>query len=137
VSLAGLPTLDALLNATSAALVTAGWVLIRRGHRGAHRACMLAAIASSAVFLVCYLVYHYHHGSTRFEGPGAVRAVYLAILLSHTVLAAAVPPLVLVTATRALRGRFDRHRAIALYTLPVWLWVSVSGVVVYWMLYRL
>jgi uncharacterized membrane protein YozB (DUF420 family) len=132
-----LPTVNAALNATSAALLLAGWWLVRRGHRRAHRAAMLAALATSSAFLVSYVVYHVEVGSVRFTGEGPVRAVYFAILISHTVLAAAILPLVLVTVTRALRGRFEPHRAVARYTLPLWLWVSVSGVVVYWMLYRL
>jgi len=132
-----LPTLNAVLNATSACLLTAGFVLIRRGRREAHRAAMLAAVATSALFLVCYLVYHARVGSVRFTGEGAIRTAYFGVLISHTVLAAAIVPLVLVTLARALRGRFDTHRAIARVTLPLWVWVSVSGVVVYWMLYRL
>lgn len=132
-----LPTLNALLNATAALLLLTGWWLIRRKKREAHRRVMLAAVATSVLFLASYLVYHYEVGSVRFQGEGAVRVVYLAILLSHTVLAAAIVPMVLVTLARALRGRFDAHKAIARYTLPVWIWVSVSGVVVYWMLYRL
>ncbi len=132
-----LPTLNALLNATAALLLVAGWWLIRRKKRDAHQRVMLAAVATSVLFLASYLVYHYEVGSVRFQGEGAVRVVYLAILLSHTVLAAAIVPMVLVTLARALRGRFDAHKAIARYTLPVWIWVSVSGVVVYWMLYRL
>ena len=132
-----LPTLNALLNATAALLLLAGWWLIRRKRSDAHRRVMLAAVATSVLFLASYLVYHYEVGSVRFEGQGAVRVAYLAILLSHTVLAAAIVPMVLVTLARALRGRFEAHRAIARYTLPVWIWVSVSGVVVYWMLYRL
>lgn len=136
-SRADLPTLNACLNATSAGLLVLGWWLIRNRRRQAHRACMLAALASSALFLVSYLVYHFQVGSVRFAGTGSLRAVYFAVLLSHTVLAAAIVPLVLLTASRALRGLFDRHRAVARYTLPLWLWVSVSGVLVYWMLYRL
>lgn len=132
-----LPTLNALLNATAALLLLAGWWLIRRKRRDAHRRVMLAAVATSVLFLASYLVYHYEVGSVRFQGPGAVRVAYLSILLSHTVLAAAIVPMVLVTLARALRGRFEAHRAIARYTLPAWIWVSVSGVVVYWMLYRL
>ena len=132
-----LPTLNALLNATAALLLLAGWWLIRRKRSDAHRRVMLAAVSTSVLFLASYLVYHYEVGSVRFQGQGAVRAAYLAILLSHTVLAAAIVPMVLVTLARALRGRFEAHRAIARYTLPVWIWVSVSGVVVYWMLYRL
>jgi uncharacterized membrane protein YozB (DUF420 family) len=137
VTVRDLPTLNALLNATAALLLLAGWWLIRRKKRDAHRRVMLAAVATSVLFLASYLVYHFDVGSVRFQGHGAVRAAYLAILLSHTVLAAAIVPMVLVTLARALRGRFEAHRAIARYTLPVWIWVSVSGVVVYWMLYRL
>ena len=132
-----LPTLNAVLNAASAFLLVAGWALVRRGRRDAHRLAMLGALATSAAFLASYLVYHFQVGSVRFTGRGAIRAVYFAVLLSHTVLAAAIVPLVLVTVARALRGRFDAHRAVARYALPLWLWVSVSGVVVYWMLYRM
>ena len=136
-SLADLPTLNACLNATTAGLLLLGWWRIRNGRRAAHRAAMLAALTTSALFLVSYLVYHFQVGSVRFPGKGWLRGVYLTVLFSHTVLAAAIVPLVLLTASRALRGLFDRHRAVARYTLPLWLWVSVSGVVVYWMLYRL
>jgi uncharacterized membrane protein YozB (DUF420 family) len=132
-----LPTLNAGLNAASFALLLAGWWLVRRGRRDAHRRAMLTALATSALFLVSYLVYHARVGSVRFTGEGPLRALYLAILVSHTVLAAAIVPLVLVTVTRGLRGRFHAHRALARYTLPLWLWVSASGVAVYWMLYRL
>jgi uncharacterized membrane protein YozB (DUF420 family) len=132
-----LPVLNAVLNATAAVLLVTGFALIRRGRKRAHRRVMLAAFAVSIVFLTSYLVYHAQVGSVRFRGTGALRAAYLTILFTHTVLAAAVPPLALVTLSRALRGRFDRHRAIARWTLPVWLYVSVTGVVVYWMLYRL
>jgi uncharacterized membrane protein YozB (DUF420 family) len=137
VTLADLPTLNAVLNATSALLLFAGWRLIRHERRDAHRLAMLAAVTTSALFLVSYLTYHYEVGSVRFQGQGPVRAVYFALLISHTVLAAAIVPLVLVTLARALRGRFEAHRALARYTLPLWIWVSVSGVAVYWMLYRL
>jgi uncharacterized membrane protein YozB (DUF420 family) len=137
VSTRDLPTLNAALNATTAVLLLTGWWLIRRGRKQAHRVAMLAAVATSALFLASYLVYHFEVGSVRFRGQGALRAVYLAILASHTVLAAAIVPLVLVTLTRALRGRFDAHRRLGRVTLPLWLWVSVTGVVVYWMLYRL
>ena len=130
-----LPTLNAVLNAACVFLLVTGWVLVRRGRHHAHRVAMLGALAASAAFLASYLVYHFQVGSVRFAGRGAIRAVYLAVLLSHTVLAAAIVPLVLVTVARALRGRFEAHRALARYTLPLWLWVSVSGVVVYWMLY--
>ncbi len=132
-----LPELNAVLNTASAVLLLGGWWLIRHGRRRAHRAAMLAALATSTLFLVSYLAYHSKVGSVRFTGEGAIRAVYLSILLSHTVLAVAIVPLVLVTVARALRGRFEAHRSLARYTLPLWLFVSVSGVVVYWMLYRL
>ena len=132
-----LPTLNAVLNATSALLLLWGWLLIRRGRREAHRRVMIAALCSSSLFLVSYLVYHAQVGSVRFTGQGPVRTLYFAILISHTVLAVAIVPLVLVTVTRALRGRFDQHRRIARVTLPLWAYVSVTGVVVYWMLYRL
>lgn len=136
-SVRDLPTINALLNAAAALLLLAGWWFIRRKRREAHRRAMLAAVTTSALFLASYLVYHYEVGSVRFQGRGAVRAVYFAVLVSHTVLAVAIVPLVLLTLARALRGRFDAHRALARYTLPAWIWVSVSGVVVYWMLYRL
>jgi uncharacterized membrane protein YozB (DUF420 family) len=130
------PGLNASLNALTAALLLTGWLLIRRGRRAAHRAVMLAALGTSAVFLASYLWYHAHAGTTRFPGTGAARTVYLAVLLTHTVLAAAVPPLALITLVRALRERFDAHRALARWTLPIWLYVSVTGVAVYWLLYR-
>jgi uncharacterized membrane protein YozB (DUF420 family) len=137
VSLRDLPTLNAVLNATSALLLFVGWRLIRRGRQDAHRRAMLAAVTTSSLFLVSYLVYHFEVGSVRFQGQGPVRLAYFALLVSHTVLAAAILPLVLVTLSRALRGRFAAHRALARHTLPLWIWVSVSGVAVYWMLYRL
>jgi uncharacterized membrane protein YozB (DUF420 family) len=133
----GLPTLNALLNATSTLLLTVGFLLIRRRRRRAHRLVMLAAVTTSALFLVSYLTYHARVGSVRFAGGGPIRTVYFAVLISHTVLAALIVPLATVTLGRALRGRFPAHRAIARVTLPLWLWVSVSGVVVYWMVYRL
>jgi uncharacterized membrane protein YozB (DUF420 family) len=131
-----LPTLNASLNAVTATLLVTGWVLIRRGRRSAHRAAMAAALVTSAAFLTSYLVYHAHAGSVRFPGQGWVRPLYFTVLISHTVLAAAIVPLVLVTVIRALRHRFDRHRALARWTLPTWLYVSVTGVVIYWLLYR-
>lgn len=132
-----LPTLNAALNATSAALLLCGWLLIRRGRRQAHRRVMLAALGCSALFLVSYLVYHAQVGSVRFQGRGPIRTVYFAILISHTILATAIVPLVAVTVARALRGSFDLHRRIARLTLPAWAYVSVTGVAVYWMLYRM
>jgi uncharacterized membrane protein YozB (DUF420 family) len=132
-----LPALNACLNATSAGLLATGYVLIRRGHRAAHKRVMLAALASSAVFLTSYLVYHAQVGSVRFRGQGPVRTLYFTILLTHTVLAVVIVPLVGMTLMPALRGRFDRHRRLARITLPLWAYVSVTGVVIYWMLYRL
>ena len=132
-----LPTLNAVLNALAAGFLLWGVVLIRQGRRDAHRRAMLAAVACSALFLVSYLAYHAQVGSVRFARTGPIRAVYLGILLTHTVLAVAILPLVLVTLRRALRQDFARHRGLARVTLPLWAYVSVTGVVVYWMLYRL
>jgi uncharacterized membrane protein YozB (DUF420 family) len=132
-----LPTLNAMLNATSGILLTIGFLFIRRRNVQAHRACMIAALVSSSLFLISYLVYHYYAGGTRFAGTGAARLIYFIILTTHTILAAVIVPFVLVTATRALRGQFDRHRRVARWTLPMWLYVSVTGVVVYLMLYHL
>ena len=136
-TLRDLPALNAALNAAAAVALLVGFVLIRRGNWRAHRVAMITALALSTAFLTSYLVYHAQVGSVRFQGQGAVRTLYLTILATHTVLAAAVPVLAIVTLSRALRRRFDRHRAIARWTLPIWLYVSVTGVVVYWMLYRL
>ncbi len=132
-----LPALNAALNGTAAVLLVWGFTLIRRGRKRTHRNVMLAAFAVSCLFLASYLIYHAQVGTVRFSGTGPVRAVYLTILATHTLLAAAVPVLAVITLSRALRGRFDRHRAIARWTLPIWLYVSVTGVVVYWMLYRM
>ena len=132
-----LPTLNASLNAISAAFLVVGYIFIRCRQISAHRASMLAAFGCSVLFLISYLYYHSQVGSMRFQGTGTIRTFYLAILASHSILAAAVPFLALITLVRALRQRFDRHRAIARWTLPIWLYVSVTGVVVYWMLYRM
>ncbi len=132
-----LPALNAVLNAGAAVLLVWGYTLIRRKRVQSHRKVMLAAFAASCLFLVSYLVYHARVGTVRFQGTGALRAVYLTILATHTVLAAAVPPLAIVTLSRGLTARYDRHRRIARWTLPIWLYVSVTGVVVYLMLYRL
>jgi uncharacterized membrane protein YozB (DUF420 family) len=132
-----LPTLNAALNTTSAVLLFAGWRLIRAGRRDAHRACMIAALATSTLFLVSYLVYHFQVGSVRYTGQGPLRTLYFAILLSHTVLAVVNVPLVLITATRAFRERFAAHKQIARWALPIWFYVSVTGVVIYLMLYGL
>ena len=154
-----IPTIDAALNTTSAVLIGSGYIFIRRRNIPAHKACMIAAtveagakaaadvdfsdvrgqehVKRAVLFLACYLTYHYFHGTTHFAGEGLVRSIYLSILASHTVLAAVIVPLVIVTLYRALSGRFDKHRRIARWTLPIWLYVSVTGVVVYWMLYHL
>ena len=136
-SVADLPALNASLNGVAAFFLVAGYVFIRRRQIPAHRASMLAAVAASALFLISYIVYHANAGSKPFTGTGPVRAVYFFILVTHIVLAAAIVPMVLTTLTRALRERFDRHVTIARRTLPLWLYVSVTGVVIYVMLYKL
>jgi uncharacterized membrane protein YozB (DUF420 family) len=132
-----LPALNASLNATSAVLLLIGYALIRARRLTAHRNVMIAALACSTLFLISYLTYHAQVGSVRFPGTGAARTLYLTILLTHTVLAAAVPVLAIITVSRAWRRRWPRHVAIARWTLPIWLYVSVTGVVVYWMLYQM
>ena len=132
-----LPTVNAILNATSAVLLVWGYLLIRRKRIDTHRKVMQTAFATSCLFLVCYLVYHAQVGSVRFQGSGTIRAIYLTILATHTVLAATVPVLAIITLRRGLAGKYDRHRRIARWTLPIWLYVSVTGVVVYLMLYHL
>jgi putative membrane protein len=132
-----LPTVNAALNGVCALLLAIGFVLIRRRRVAAHRVCMQAAFAVSVLFLISYLVYHAQVGSVPFQGQGWVRAVYFTILISHTALAALVPPLGLATLILGLRAKYARHRRLARWTLPIWLYVSVTGVVVYWMLYRL
>ena len=137
IALSDLPGVNAALNTASALLLAAGYLFIRNGRVAAHRRCMLTALLTSTLFLTSYLVYHANVGSVPFRGQGWIRAVYFTILISHTILAAAIVPLVLVTVTRALRRSFERHKRIARWTLPLWLYVSVTGVIVYWMLYRL
>jgi uncharacterized membrane protein YozB (DUF420 family) len=132
-----LPAVNAALNATAATLLVIGYTLIRRGRIRQHRAVMLAAFATSILFLISYVVYHAHAGSRPFPGRGPIRGVYFAILITHIILAAAIVPMALITLSRALRERFDRHKAIARWTLPIWLYVSVTGVIVYLMLYQM
>ena len=132
-----LPALNAVLNATSAALLVWGYTLIRRKRVGAHRRVMVTAFSVSVLFLVSYLIYHAQVGSVRFSGTGPVRTLYLSILLTHTVLAAAVPFLAVASLVRGWKGNIEKHRKIARWTLPIWLYVSVTGVVVYLMLYHL
>lgn len=134
---ASLPHLNAVLNSASAILLVTGYYFIRQRNITMHRRCMLAALCTSALFLASYLAYHFEVGSVHFQAQGWVRIVYFTILISHTVLATAIVPLVIITVVRALRERFERHRAIARWTLPLWIYVSVTGVVVYWMLYQL
>jgi uncharacterized membrane protein YozB (DUF420 family) len=132
-----LPLVNATLNALATMCLLTGYVLIRRGDRARHRLAMLAALVMSALFLTSYVIYHANAGSRPFDGTGPIRLVYFVILVTHVVLAIAIVPLVLVTVTRALRGRFEAHRRLARWTFPIWLYVSVTGVVVYVMLYRL
>jgi putative membrane protein len=137
ISITDLPTLNAALNSLSAVFLFTGYLFIRSRNQNAHRACMLVAFACSILFLISYLIYHYQVGSVTFKGQGWIRPTYFTVLLTHTVLAVVVVPLALVTLSRALRERFAAHQRIARWTLPIWLYVSVTGVVVYWMLYQL
>jgi uncharacterized membrane protein YozB (DUF420 family) len=137
-----LPTLNAILNATSGILIVAGFIMIRNKRVSAHRACMIAAVVTSTLFLISYITYHTYHyyhgvGVTRFVGTGASRPIYFTILTTHTFLAVVTVPLVLVTLSRAIKNQFARHMRIARWTFPIWLYVSVTGVVVYLMLYHI
>jgi uncharacterized membrane protein YozB (DUF420 family) len=136
VSVHDLPAVNASLNALSGILLFVGYLLIRSGRRDQHRACMIAAFVTSSVFLACYLIYHAQVGSVRFTREGFVRPLYFTILITHVILAAAVLPLALVTLSRGLKARYRQHRAIARWTLPIWLYVSVTGVLVYVLLYQ-
>ncbi len=137
IPLSYLPSVNAGLNSVSAILLLCGYLFIRRKRIVAHRFCMLSACFTSALFLVSYLIYHYCVGSVPFKVEGWIRPIYFSVLISHTILAAAIVPLALITLVRALKGNFERHRRIARWTLPNWLYVSVTGVIVYWMLYWL
>lgn len=132
-----LPHLNACLNASSFLLLTSGYFFIRRKRVTAHRNCQVAALSASVLFLISYLTYHAHHGVTRFAGQGIARPIYFTILTTHTFLAAVIVPFVIITVRRAKRGEFQRHKRIARVTLPMWLYVSITGVVVYLMLYHL
>jgi putative membrane protein len=136
-SISDLPTLNAILNSISAVLLAIGFLFIRNKNIKAHRACMIGAFATSTLFLISYLIYHYNHGATSFPGQGISRLIYFTVLITHTILAAAIVPMIFITFSRAFRERFDRHRKIARWTLPLWLYVSVTGVFVYLMLYHL
>jgi uncharacterized membrane protein YozB (DUF420 family) len=132
-----LPTVNASLNALSGVFLLVGYVLIRRRRIAAHRTAMLAAFTSSTLFLISYLFYHWHAGSRPFTGHGAIRYVYFAVLISHIILAAAILPMAIMTLSRGLRGRYVEHKRIARWTFPVWMYVSVTGVIVYVMLYQM
>jgi putative membrane protein len=137
ISAAELPTVNAALNSLSGAFLTLGFIFIKSKNIKAHKACMLSAFASSSLFLISYLVYHYQVGSVPFKGQGPIRILYFTILLTHTVLAVVVVPMALITLFRALKENFAGHRRVARWTFPIWLYVSVTGVLVYVMLYRL
>jgi uncharacterized membrane protein YozB (DUF420 family) len=136
-SFTDLPAINATLNSLAALLLITGWVLIRRGDRVLHQRVMIAAFTVSVLFLISYLVYHSQVGSVRYQRTGPIRTVYFSILLTHTVLAAAVPFLAVISLYRGWRGRYLEHKRISRWTLPIWLYVSVTGVAVYWMLYRM
>ena len=132
-----LPALNATLNATSFVLLTAGWFLITSGRRQAHKWCMIAALVMSAAFLTSYVVYHLQVGSVPFQKTGWIRTLYFLVLIPHVILAVAIVPMILITVSRALSNKFDQHKKIAKITLPLWLYVSVTGVIVYLMLYQM
>jgi putative membrane protein len=132
-----LPALNATLNAISTILLVTGWVFIKRGDRRKHKACMIAALVTSTLFLTSYVIYHAQVGSVPFKGTGMVRTIYFLVLIPHVILAAAIVPPVLITASRGLTAKYDKHRRIARWTLPLWLYVSVTGVIVYVMLYQM
>jgi len=136
-SISDLPVVNASLNGLSAILLMAGYIFIRRKNQAAHMKCMISAVVTSTIFLACYLTYHAYAGATRFRNPAWFRPIYLTLLLTHTVLAISVVPLVIITLSRALRARFDRHKKIARWTWPIWMYVSVTGVLIYFLLYQI
>lgn len=136
-SISDLPIVNATLNAISSVWLAGGYIFIRQKKKSAHRFCMLGALTTSTLFLISYLTYHYYAGSKPFTGSGTIRTVYFTILLTHTILAVAIVPLALITLSRALKERFDKHKRIARWTLPLWFYVSVTGVVIYLMLYQM
>jgi uncharacterized membrane protein YozB (DUF420 family) len=142
-SIYNLPAVNASLNGLSAVFLTLGFIFVKRGNKIAHRNCMISAFVTSCIFLVCYITYHsylavvLHRGPTRFENPLWFRPIYLTILLTHTILAIAIVPMILITLSRALREKFDAHKKIARWTWPLWMYVSVTGVVVYLLLYQI
>ena len=136
-SVTDLPALNAALNASSTVLLVTGYLFIRRGDRRKHKACMIAALVMSALFLTSYVIYHAQVGSVPFKRTGWIRMVYFAVLIPHVILAAAIVPPILITVSRGLSAKYDKHRRIARWTLPLWLYVSVTGVIVYLMLYQM
>ncbi len=136
-SVSDLPAVNATLNAISTVLLITGWVLIKRGERKRHEQVMLAAVLTSTLFLISYVIYHWQVGSVPFKGTGWIRTVYFAVLIPHVILAAVIVPPVLITVSRGLSKKYDKHRRIARWTLPLWLYVSVTGVIVYLMLYQM
>ena len=136
-SVTDLPALNASLNAISTVLLVTGYVFIRRRERQKHKACMIAALVTSALFLTSYVIYHAQVGSVPFKGTGWIRTLYFVVLIPHVILAAAIVPPILITVSRALSAKYDKHRRIARWTLPLWLYVSVTGVIVYLMLYQM
>ena len=136
IEISDLPALNATLNGISAIRLTAGYISIRRGRQALHKKCMLAALVASTAFLTSYVIYHAHTGSRPFSGRGGVRIAYFSILITHVVLAATILPLALTTTARGLRAQYTRHVKVARWTLPIWLYVSVTGVVIYVLLYR-
>jgi uncharacterized membrane protein YozB (DUF420 family) len=137
IQISDLPAVNATLNGTASVMLITGYILIRQGNREAHKKAMIAAFGVSCLFLISYLVYHSQAGAVRYEKTGAIRTVYFFILITHIALAALVPFLALITLIRGLQARYDKHRRIARWTLPIWLYVSVTGVIVYWMLYQM
>jgi uncharacterized membrane protein YozB (DUF420 family) len=136
-TLSDLPAINAGLNSLSTVFLTAGYIFIRRQRQVAHRNCMIGAVISSALFLTCYVIYHYNAGRTTFRDPAWFRPIYLAILLTHTILAVAIVPMVLMTLYRAARRQFERHKRISRWTWPIWIYVSVTGVLIYFLLYHI
>ncbi len=136
-SVTDLPAVNATLNTISTVLLVTGWVFIHRGERQKHKACMIAALITSSLFLTSYVIYHAQVGSVPFRGTGWIRTVYFSVLIPHVILAAAVVPPILITVSRGLSAKYDKHRRIARWTLPIWLYVSITGVIVYLMLYQM
>jgi putative membrane protein len=137
ITVTDLPALNATLNAISTVLLITGWIFIKRADRRNHRRCMIAALITSTLFLTSYVIYHAQVGSVPFRGTGVIRTIYFMVLIPHVILAAAIVPPVLITASRGLTAKYDKHRRIARWTLPLWLYVSITGVIVYLMLYRM